>query len=223
MKYGELAEIKLDGQEPLKGILIKIRNPPKTAVLRLPTAQETLARMGSIRQLRITAGNREPRIEWPADPNADAAFFKALRLDSGADFDDAEIKQALSALTFTQLSDCEMLDNGFRIVLNSLVGTNSQGRPASVDTVHLLGDPTLADLSECRRKSVSTRSVGTGRQETRYPPQPAIELYDRIVQRWENYADTFTKETIPPDHKYAAIQAMIKALDEIDAPIDPNA
>ena len=45
MKYGELPALKLDEGTSVNGILIKIRNPPKTAVLRLPTTDEMLARM----------------------------------------------------------------------------------------------------------------------------------------------------------------------------------
>jgi hypothetical protein len=210
MLYGELPEVKLNGSEPLRGILVKIRNPPKTAVLRLPTTQEMLARLGQVKLLRTLQGTRAPKLEWAIDPATTRTFFETLRLDKGPEFDEDEIAKAVVKLTYCQVTDCEVGDE-YRISLATSMG----------DTVHILGDPTMADLAACRRKIVSTRSLGHGREESRYPPEPVVGLYDKVAQSIEGYANSYTAKDVPPDHKYAVAMALMNKLDEVDA-VDPN-
>ena len=208
MKYGELPLVKLSDSESVNGFLVKIRKPPKQALLRLPTSAEMLERMRQTKLVRTSSGIIEEQ-----NPEADVSLFEALRLDKdGPEFDDAEVQKALAKVSFVQVSEAEANDGEYRITLTTNFG----------EVVHVLSDPTEAELLQCRRKWIATRSLARGKSETRYPPEPAVKLYDSVIQSISGYADSFTAKTVPPDHKYAVVVALINKLDELDIAADPN-
>src|ERR1039457_5339051 len=99
MPYGDLPKIKTTDGSEIEGFPVHIHNPPKDAVLRLPSTDEMIAYLAVhvTRYRDIGRGNEIP--EAVTNTRADLSLFTALRLDKGVDFDAAEIEHALSLLT----------------------------------------------------------------------------------------------------------------------------
>ena len=201
------------GDIPAEGITIRVPNPPKTAHLRLPTNQELLDRLAQQKSIRRTIGRRKSQTEFVPNPKADLDLFNQIRLDKdGPEFDEFEAGNAISKLTYCDVTDCERIGDEYRVTLKTPFG----------ETVHLVKIPTQRDITIYRRTVVSSTDLPHGQEELRYRIEPAVELYDSVVRKIEGYAESFKPGDVPPHHKSAVVVELVQTIDDLDPAIDPN-
>ncbi len=201
------------GDVPAAGITIRVPNPPKTAQLRLPTNEEMLERLDQQKSIRRTIGRRKSQTEFVPNLTADLDLFNKIRLDKdGAEFDEFEAGNAISKVSFCEVTDCQRAGDEYRIVLRTPFG----------ETVHMLKIPTQRDITVYRRTVVSSTDLPHGQEELRYRIEPAVDLYDSVVTKIEGYAASFKPADVPPHHKSAVIVELVQAIDDLDPALDPN-
>jgi hypothetical protein len=205
MAYGQLEQIS-----------IRIPNPPKAALVRLPRNQEVLDRLAQQKSIRRNLGRRKSRTEFLPNHAADLALFNAIRLDKGAadfqEFDEFEASTAISKLTFCEVVDCERVGDEYRVTLKTPFG----------DTTHTMQIPTQRDIMLYRRLVVASTDLPHGQEELRYRTEPAVDLYDTVVSRFEGYSASYSKNEVPPHHKSAVVVELVQAIDDLDPALDPN-
>ena len=212
MLYGELPTVTIDGVE-LKGVTVKIANPPKTAVLGLPTNQQMLDRLDQQKSIRRSIGRRKSQTEFIPNLKADLDLFTKIRQDkSGAEFDEYEAGNAVSKLTYCEVTECQRDGDEYQITVKTAFG----------ETLHKVGIPTQRDIAIYRRTVVSSTDLPHGQEELRYRIQPAATLYDAVARGIEGYAEGFKPAEVPPHHKSAVVVELIQAIDDLDPAIDPN-
>jgi hypothetical protein len=201
------------GDIPLEGITIRVPNPPKTAHLRLPTNQELLDRLAQQKSIRRTIGRRKSQTEFVPNPKADLDLFNQIRLDKeGPEFDEFEAGNAISKLTYCDVTDCERAGDEYRVTLKTPFGV----------TLHTVKIPTQRDITIYRRTVVSSTDLPHGQEELRYRIEPAVELYESVVRKIEGYAESFKPADVPPHHKSAVVVELVQAIDDLDPALDPN-
>ena len=201
------------GDIPAEGIMIRVPNPPKTAHLRLPTNQELLDRLGQQKSIRRTIGRRKSQTEFVPNPKADLDLFNQIRLDKdGPEFDEFEAGNAISKLTYCDVTDCERAGDEYRVTLKTPFGV----------TAHTVRIPTQRDVTVYRRTVVSATDLPHGQEELRYRIEPAVDLYGSVVSKIEGYADGYKAVDVPPHHKSAVAVELVSALDDLDPSLDPN-
>jgi hypothetical protein len=201
------------GDIPAAGVTIRVPNPPKTAQLRLPTNEEMLERLDQQKSIRRTIGRRKSQTEFVPNLKADLDLFNKIRLDKdGAEFDEFEAGNAISKLSFCEVTDCQRAGDEYRIVLRTPFG----------ETVHQVKIPTQRDITVYRRTVVSSTDLPHGQEELRYRIEPAVDLYDSVVTKIEGYAASFKPADVPPHHKSAVIVELVQAIDDLDPALDPN-
>jgi hypothetical protein len=201
------------GDIPTEGITIKVPNPPKTAFLRLPTNQEILDRLDQQKSIRRTIGRRKSQTEFVPNLKADLDLFTKIRLDKdGAEFDEFEAGNAISKLTFCEVTDCQRAGDEYRVNLRTPFG----------ETVHVVKIPTQRNITVYRRTVVSATDLPHGQEELRYRMEPAVELYDSVVSKVEGYSASFKPSDVPPHHKSAVVVELVQSIDDLDPALDPN-
>ena len=190
MLYGELPEVTV-GDVTMRGVTVKVANPPKTAVLGLPTNQQMLDRLNQQKSIRRTIGRRKSQTEFCPNPKADLDLFNAIRQDKGPEFDEYEAGNAVSKLTYCEVTDCQRAGDEYRITLKTPFGV----------TVHSLGIPTQRDITVYRRTVVSATDLPHGQEELKYRIEPAVSVYDSVVSKIEGYTPGFKATDVPPHHK----------------------
>jgi len=201
------------GDIPTAGITIRVPNPPKTAHLRLPTNQEMLDRLAQQKSIRRTIGRRKSQTEFVPNPKADLNLFNQIRLDKdGPEFDEFEAGNAISKLTFCDVTDCERAGDEYRVTLKTPFGA----------TTHTVRIPTQRDITIYRRTVVSSTDLPHGQEELRYRIEPSVELYNSVVSKIEGYADSIKPADVPPHHKSAVVVELVQAIDDLDPALDPN-
>lgn len=201
------------GSIPEGGITIKVPNPPKAARVRLPTNDEMLGRLAHQKSIRRTIGRRKSQTEFVPNPQADLALFNQIRLDKdGPEFDEFEAGNAISKLTFCDVTGCERVGDEYQITLKTPFG----------DTVHTMKIPTQRDITVYRRTVVSSTDLPHGQEELRYRIEPAMDLYDSTVSKIEGYADGYKAADVPPHHKSAVVVELVQAIEDMDPSLDPN-
>ena len=204
MLYGELPVVTTDSGT-LSGVTVKVQNPPKTAVLGLPTNQQMLDRLDQQKSIRRTIGRRKSQTEFVPNPKADLDLFNKIRQDkNGLEFDEYEAGNAVSKLTYCEVTDCQRVGDEYRITLKTPFG----------ETVHVLGIPTQRDITLYRRTVVSATDLPHGQEELRYRIGPAVALYDSVASKIEGYTDSFKPADAPPHHKSAVVVELVQAIDE---------
>ena len=86
MLYGQLPTVTIDGKE-LHGVTVKVANPPKSAVLALPTNEQMMARLNQNKLVRRTLGRGKTQTEFLPNRQADLDLFQKIRQDSGLELD----------------------------------------------------------------------------------------------------------------------------------------
>ncbi len=201
------------GSIPDEGITIRVPNPPKAARVRLPTNDEMLGRLAQQKSIRRTIGRRKSQTEFVSNPKADLVLFSQIRLDKdGPEFDEFEASNAISKLTYCEVTDCERVGDEYRITLKTPFG----------DTTHTMKIPTQRDVTLYRRTVVSATDLPHGQEELRYRTEPAVDLYDSAVNKAEGYADGTKIADVPPNHKSAVAVELVQAIDDMDPTLDPN-
>ena len=201
------------GDIPTEGITIRVPNPPKTASLRLPTNQEMLERLDQQKSIRRTIGRRKSQTEFVPNLKADVDLFCKIRLDNdGAEFDEFEAGNAISKLTFCEVTDCQRAGDEYRVTLRTPFG----------ETIHQVKIPTQRDITVYRRTVVSATDLPHGQEELRYRIEPSVALYDSVVTKVEGYAGSLKPADVPPHHKSAVVVELVQAIDDLDPALDPN-
>ena len=201
------------GDIPTEGITIRVPNPPKTAFLRLPTNQEMLERLDQQKSIRRTIGRRKSQTEFVPNLKADLDLFSKIRLDKdGAEFDEFEAGNAISKLTFCEVTDCQRAGDEYRVTLRTPFG----------ETIHQVKIPTQRDITVYRRTVVSSTDLPHGQEELRYRIEPSVGLYDSVVSKVEGYAGSLKPAEVPPHHKSAVVVELVQAIDDLDPALDPN-
>jgi hypothetical protein len=211
MLYGELPVVTIDGQE-LRGVTVRVANPPKTAVLGLPTNQQMMERLDQQKSIRRTIGRRKSQTEFVPNLKADLDLFGKIRQDKGADFDEYEASNAIGKLSYCEVTDCQRVGDEYRVTIKTPFG----------ETAHTLRIPTQRDITLYRRTVVSATDLPHGQEELRYRIEPAVTLYDAVSAKIEGYAASFKPADTPPHHKSAAVVELISAIDDLDPDLDPN-
>ena len=201
------------GDIPTEGITIRVPNPPKTAQLRLPTNEEMLERLDQQKSIRRTIGRRKSQTEFVPNLKADLDLFCKIRLDKdGAEFDEFEAGNAISKLTFCEVTDCQRAGDEYRVTLRTPFGA----------TIHQVKIPTQRDITVYRRTVVSSTDLPHGQEELRYRIEPSVGLYDSVVTKVEGYAGSLKPADVPPHHKSAVVVELVQAIDDLDPALDPN-
>ena len=212
MEYGSLPHTKTEDGRTLAGITVRVPSPPKSAILRLPTTQEMLDRLGQQKSIRRTLGRRKSQTEFIPNPKADLDLFNKIRLDKGIEFDEFEAGNAVSKLTYCEVTDCQRAGEEYRITLRTPFG----------DTVHTVKIPTQRDITVYRRTVISATDLPHGQEELRFRIEPAMALYDSVADKIEGYAESFKTADVPPHHKSAVVVELVQAVDDLDPSLDPN-
>lgn len=201
------------GNIPAGGITVRVPNPPKTASLRLPTNDEMLVRLAQQKSIRRSMGRRKSQTEFVPNPKADIDLFNKIRLDKdGPEFDEFEAGNAISKLTFCEITGCQRNGETYDITLNTPFG----------ETVHHVKVPTLRDISIYRRTVVSAIDLPHNQEELRFRIEPAVDLYKLVAVAADGYADAIELSGVPPNHMSAVVVELIQAMDDLDPAFDPN-
>ena len=201
------------GNIPAGGITVRVPNPPKTASLRLPTNDEMLQRLAQQKSIRRSMGRRKSQTEFVPNPKADIDLFSKIRLDKdGPEFDEFEAGNAISKLTFCEITGCQRNGETYDITLNTLFG----------ETVHHVKVPTLRDISIYRRTVVSAIDLPHNQEELRFRIEPAVDLYKLVAVAIDGYADSIELSAVPPHHMSSVVVELIQAMDDLDPAFDPN-
>ncbi len=201
------------GDIPKEGITIRVPNPPKTALVRLPTSEEMLERLGQQKSIRRAIGRRKSQTEFVPNPKADLDLFNRIRLDQGGtEFDEFEAGNAISKLTFCEVTDCERVGEEYRITLNTPFG----------QTIHTVKIPMQRDITIYRRTVVSSTDLPHGQEELRYRIEPAVDLYNAVATGIEGYTEAWKPADVPAHHKSAVVVELVQAIDDLDPALDPN-
>lgn len=210
MLYGEVNTVTIDGQQ-YSGIQVRVPNPPKVAVLGLPTNQQMIDRFWKQKSIRRSLGNGKSQSEFQPNLKADLELFNALRQDKGPEFDEYEASNAIGKLIYCEVKDCEAVNDQYRITLKTPFG----------DTVHTVGLPTLKDIALYRRSLVSATDLPHGQEELRFRIEPAAALYDSVVAGVTGYATGIIAKDVPVHHKSAVVADLVQAFDA-NTDLDPN-
>jgi hypothetical protein len=233
--YGELKTIETVNGNDVPGIPVEIRNPHKTAVLRLPTAEEVAAYTASIKTLTYRLGRGISRSETIPNRDAERKLFETIRLDkSGEPFDEYEMQYAINIALFTETDPYEREGDEY------VVGVKTPwGR-----TVHRCRMPLTREISAYREGVIRSREMRHNTEEQRYPPDVPVAFYDAIIVSVEGYSPQINVPVgttngashafvgdelkafvskIPPHHKRQVAAEVSGALYDLDPAIDPNA
>lgn len=222
--YGELPDINIDGVAG-KGYPVELQlhhaGGSQIAILRLPTTDELLSYLAAQRSLYRDLGRRTGESEEVPTPKADQALFRALRLDKGVEWDDAEALYAIGIITRHRVESCEREGQQYVVKLSTMFG----------QTTHTVSIPFQKDMAEYRRNVYKPRDLPHNLEERRFPPEVPVKLYDKIVVAQSGYAPggglDITKhgtltDAVPPHHKRAVIAELMSALTLLDPSLDPN-
>lgn len=211
MLYGDLPEVKLENGDTVRGVLVKVPNPPKSAVLRLPTPAEITERLSKDKFIR-RVGRKQTEAEFIASPTADLDLFRKLRLDQGEEFDEYEAANSIAKLTRAEVTDCVRDGDDYVITLRTLFG----------ETTHTMASPWQRDMALYRRTAIKSRPLPHGQEELRHTVEAPVALYDAAMKKFEGYTPSFKVGDVPPHHKSNVVAELIASVDEQDVELNPN-
>jgi len=175
-------------------------------------AEKTSKPLDRQKSIRRTIDRRKSQTEFIPNEKADLDLFVKIRLDKGAEFDEYEAANAISKLTYCEVTGCQRSGDEYRITVKTPFGA----------TVRSVGIPTQRDITLYRRTVVSATDLPHGQEELRYRIEPAVALYDSVASKIEGYAASFQAADVPPHHKSAVVVELVQALDDLDPGLDPN-
>lgn len=208
MLYGELQTVPFDGKE-YQGFRFRISNPPKTAILRLPTSAEMIERIDNQKSILRSIGRGKTQSEPVPNPEADLRLFEQLRV-AGADFDEFEARTSISRLTEVDVTASSRAGDIYRITLKT----------PFCSVIHRLKMPTEKVLHFYRRGIVASTSMRHGQEELKYRASAAVEFYDAVFDSTEGYAPGVEP---PAHHKFRVASDLSDACQDFDPlDFDPN-
>lgn len=234
--YGELPTIETATGQSVPAIPIMIPNPKKTAGLRLPTSDEIIGYMASVRSVVTPIGRGKQESKVIPNREAERKFFEAIRLDkSGEAFDEYEIEFAIEKVLWLKIEPYERDADEYVVRLRTYWG----------EIVHRCRIPLTREIQTYRENVYKSRELRHGMEERRFPPEVSSALYDAIIVSVEGYAPQFNVpqgstngagshaiqgdelkaflRQIPPHHKrYVAGEISTALYDLDDRLLDPN-
>lgn len=197
MLYGEIHEIPF-----------RVLEPPKLAILRIPTAAEMLERLRNQKTVRRSLGRRRNQFDFVPNPAADLLLLEQITISrDGEPFDSAEAEHAIGVLSGADVT-------GSRYE-GSLIHVEMEWKffgPLTGNTTHSLRLPTVKQVRTYRQNLLSVTDLAHNNSEIRFRIEAATVLYDAILDRAEGYA---AGVPVPPHHKSAVIAETIAILEEL--------
>jgi hypothetical protein len=212
MLYGDLKEVTDEAGTVHKGIRVRVPNPPKSAIVRLPTNAEMSARLGKQRSVRRNLGRRKSQTETVPNFKADQVLFEAIRLDAGVEFGEEEAAMVMGRLTACSVLDAERAGDHYRITLETPFG----------NTVHELRIPFQPEVHAYRSTILTVTDLPHGQEEIRFRSASAVTLYTAVAVSIEGYVEGMTPADVPPHHMAAVAAELVTGLEDLDPLIDPN-
>ena len=140
-------------------------------------------------------------------------MFNQIRLDKdGAEFDEFEASNAISKLTFCEVTDCQRAGDEYRITLKTPFG----------ETTHRCASRRSAISPSTGARWCPSTDLPHGQEELRYRMEPAIDLYDSVVDQGRRLHRGLKPTDVPPHHKSAVVVELVQAIDDLDPALDPN-
>jgi hypothetical protein len=190
MLYGEPLTHVIDDKTYL-GYKASVPYPAKSAVLRMPTANEVAELFGGFAV--------KPKTESEADDKRHAAFAKLFKTvkQAGDDFDEYEATNVLNKMLSVQFLGIEEKENKYVVTL---------GTPFS-ETLH-----TLRPLSAKERSQIEKAAAANPNSYV-----AAVGFYDILVEGMPSgYASIYTVGDIPCHHKNQVLKRIIDEYDAFD-------
>ena len=113
-------------------------------------AEKTSKPLDRQKSIRRTIDRRKSQTEFIPNEKADLDLFVKIRLDKGAEFDEYEAANAISKLTYCEVTGCQRSGDEYRITVKTPFGA----------TVRSVGIPTQRDITLYRR--TGRRNCSTG-------------------------------------------------------------
>jgi hypothetical protein len=189
MLFGEVPKIEHDGQE-VSGFKVTVPYPAKTAIVRLPNADEVAKHLtnffGKVKK-ESERDQMQLKTSWQ--------LFNKIKV-AGDDLDEYEALIVVPELLAAKAVSTEKDGNEFTVKINTPFG----------NTVHVLRPMTFKERSQ----------LNSAIKKDGFSMTPSVTLYDSLVQRTEGYAPTFNINDIPCNHKSLVISELIAAHDSLD-------
>lgn len=221
MLYGAQPEVTVKPGEIVHGFKFTVHNPPKSAILRLPTPQEILDRLSQQKSIRTNLGRGKSKSAPVPNPKADLALFERIRV-SGDDFDADEAADAIAKLTAHEAIECNRTPEGYSVKLKTPFG-HPESVPGDDEqiyvTTHSIKIPTVAAMSAYRGSVIDPTDLPHGREEIRFRVEPAVKVYDEFIISTTGYEEG---TPVPPHHKSAVVIEVLNAYDQLNRTFDPN-
>jgi hypothetical protein len=140
MKYGFLPDVTLDDGQTYKGFKVVIPNPPKVAVVRIPTSQE-IADV-TTKEDKLKKGDND------GFEQLHLGFFNKIRVDNGEPFDQYEAHAVIMRLLQCTTLKCEKVESEYHVTLHTPFG----------DVTHQLRFPSYKQIAELRNASYNNKA-----------------------------------------------------------------
>lgn len=188
MLYGQTNTIEHTDGQTYQGFIATIPYPEKTAVVRLPTADETTAYQKDY--YFVIPGKKLGTLETVDEQlQRSLKLFNDIRLDKGDEFDEYEADEIITNMHFCQFKSVSKEGNEHTVTVGTHFG----------DVVHVVRTPSVKE--RITMNNAFDRSSPS--------PAPSLALYDQISKRVENYIPAFTISDVPAHHKMLVVQVLL--------------
>jgi hypothetical protein len=172
-----------------------------TVKVRFPKDEEWLARQRNRKVVVKQLGRGMSETTIPGGEDIDAGLLAEIRTDSGEPEVDAyEARALVEQLAVAEVEDVVVAGGVFEVTMRVLGAV----------TKHLVKMPSAKDVSDYRRGFARVLDLPFGKQQLTLNLGVAGDLYDRLTERREGYADG---SVVPVIHKSVVAKAAIDALD----------
>lgn len=162
----------------------------KRCEVRYPTDEEWSKLTRDSVTVRRSLG-RDASRQDPRKLDGDMELFEKIRVDKdGPSFDEAEAALVLLRLNRTDITEVRQLGNIYRMKMTVLGG---------VETLHVIKMPTQQQTRDFNNSAMHTTSR-RNLSETRTALEPGAQMYDKLIQTVEGYAEGGSSK-IPINHK----------------------
>jgi hypothetical protein len=184
-----------------RAIALKIPGPDggKTVRARFPSDEEWTERQRRRKVIVKQLGRGSSETTMVGGEEVDAGLLAKIRTDDGHPaVDQYEASRIIQELSECDIDDVVPAGDAFRISL----------RVPGGNTTVVVGMPSAKDVTEYRRGFATVLDRPYGRQELTINLRVAGDLFKKLVQAVEGYA-----EDVPIIHQAAAVKGAIEALD----------
>jgi hypothetical protein len=165
--------------------------------------------LGAQKQVYVDLGRGRGKYQPTSSPEAELKLLRAIRIDKGKEFDEAEAEYAVDLITKCAATSCERAGQNYIITVKTVFGP----------TTHTLRIPYRKEMAEYTRTFFDQRQLPHGVEERRFPPSVSCNLYDKVKVATDGYA---AGTEVPPHHKRSAIYELVSTVNSQDPTFDPN-